>query len=211
MVVFERDLGWRMTLIRLAPLLLLVAGCSGCEDKPANYGDTHTNVTDLDGFYWPTTGKVVQDFYGTESVDHAGAWYDETGALKYHAGGSNFHRGIDIENAKGTRVFASHSGTAFSYPLGNTANSGNHVIIRDKAGRIHTTYCHLDSIAISYGQYVTPNTVIGTMGDSGGQRRPHLHFNYLLLHTGQEWADYWTPGTVGEFHGSGEPMTNPIK
>lgn len=194
-------------MIRLAPLLILLAGCSGCEDKPTNYGDTHVEVSDLDGFYWPTTGKITQDFYGTKSVDHAGHWYDEDGTLKYHPGGSNFHRGLDIENAKGTRVFAAHSGQAFLYP---NISSGNVIVIRAKDMKIHTIYCHLDSFEVSQGQLVTPNTVIGRMGNSGGQKRPHLHFNYALMYGG-ELADYWTPGSTGEFHGSGEPMINPIR
>ena len=195
-------------VIRLTPIFILLAGCSGCEDPEKNYGDTHIDVTDMSGFYWPTTGKVVQDFFGDKSIPEAGHWYDQDGALKYHQGGSNFHRGIDIENARGTRVFAAHAGTAFIYP--NQEGSGNTIIVRNHSNGTHTIYCHLDSLAVGNGAHVTPNSVIGAMGDSGGQRRVHLHFNYMLRH-GDGWADYWTPGKVGDLYGSGEPMQNPIR
>lgn len=198
-------------VIRMTPLLLLLAGCSGCDERDRSYGDTHVEVRDLNGFYWPTTGKVVQDFYGTESVPDAGYWFDKDGNMSHHPGGFNFHRGIDIENARGTRIYAAHKGIVSDVTMyGSSAPSGNTVLIMHPDSPMFSSYCHLDSVDVAKGQWVTPNTVIGRMGDSGNQNRVHLHFGFQILYRNQ-YAHYWTAGALGEVRGSGEPFISPLK
>lgn len=204
MIDLMRDRGLRWTLIRLAPLLLLLAGCSGCEDPPPNYGDEHQDATGP-SIHWPTTGKIVQGFFGTDTANpDPGPWMDRDGQRQYFEGGHNFHRGVDIENAHGTRVYAAADGLAYLYAWDGHSISGNVIVIRAVNGSI-TTYCHLDRFAIAQGDKVTANTVIGYMGSTGNQARPHLHFA-MQFQEGSELWPKWTPGEVGQMVTSGAEL-----
>lgn len=60
---------------------------------------------------------------------------------------------------------------------------------------IRTVYMHLDSIAVTVGQFVTTTTVIGTVGYTGGyaSTNAHLHFE---VHDQRPANPYWR--TAGE-------------
>lgn len=189
-------------------LVLAIASIGHCGPDRVDYGDRHTQVDVTYGFYWPATGKVVQGFYGTDSeTTDAETWFDEYGQRQYFAGGSNFHRGVDIENARGTKVYAAHSGTVTLFPWDGSSSSGHQIVIKDASGYC-TIYSHLDRYAVEQGAWATPNTVIGYMGSSGNQDFSHLHFGYGILYRG-ELCRSWTPGDVGQMVTSGEPLQPP--
>ena len=107
----------------------------------------------------------------------------------YNCGGSS-HRGIDLGVPEGTPVYAAASGSvAYVVTSGSSLSCGGikvylyHIV----DGRLYTTvYMHLLSANVSYGQTVTPNTVIGYSGGRSTATRyggydacttgAHLHF-----------------------------------
>lgn len=190
-------------------MILAIAVVSRCDrTTDANYGDQHIEIPDqvpvYDKFYWPTTGKITQDFFGHDSVPDAGWWIDIDGSLKYHNGGSNFHRALDIENARGTKIYSATYGYVTIHAGGP---SGNAVVV--KSGAWLTKYDHLESFNVSNGEFVTPNTVIGFMGSTGGQSYPHLHFSYQVVRD-RQLADCWIEGVPGQMIVSGVPMAGPL-
>ena len=107
----------------------------------------------------------------------------------YNCGGSS-HRGIDLGVGEGTPVYAAASGTvAYVVTSGTSMSCGGikvyiyHIV----DGRLYTTvYMHLLRANVSYGQTVTPNTIIGYSGGRSTATRyggydacttgAHLHF-----------------------------------
>jgi murein DD-endopeptidase MepM/ murein hydrolase activator NlpD len=86
---------------------------------------------------------------------------------------------------------------------------GNYVIISHGDGW-STLYAHLDEVQVGDGQRVEMGRPIGTVGKSGRQRNPHLHYEQILdgddvravLH-GQE-VSYYARGDLTS-HNCGKP------
>lgn len=87
------------------------------------------------------------------------------------------HEGIDIFAIRGTPVFSVTD--AYVVLAGQNQLGGNVVFIVGKGG-VRFYYAHLDSIAngIKPGIKVTPDTVLGFVGNTGNAEGtpPHLHF-----------------------------------
>lgn len=85
----------------------------------------------------------------------------------------SFHNGIDLATYKGAPVYAALAGTIVATGYSNIY--GNYIIVRHHAG-YQTLYGHLNTLLSKRGQYVTNQTVIGTVGTTGRSTGPHLHF-----------------------------------
>jgi len=85
----------------------------------------------------------------------------------------SFHNGTDLATYKETPVYAALAGTVVATGYSNIY--GNYVIIRHHAG-YQTLYGHMNTILAKRGQYVTNQTVVGTVGTTGRSTGPHLHF-----------------------------------
>ena len=87
------------------------------------------------------------------------------------------HEGTDIFAPTGTPVRSATSG--FVYRIEDVSRGGNTVTIVGGGGRRYF-YTHLSAFAedLREGQHVTPDTVIGYVGNSGNAdgTPPHLHF-----------------------------------
>jgi hypothetical protein len=87
------------------------------------------------------------------------------------------HSGTDIANETGTPVHASAAGVVvlaeelFLY--------GNSIIIDHGAG-VFSNYAHLDSLAVSVGDYVEQGRLIGLMGSTGLSSGPHVHWEAIV-------------------------------
>lgn len=86
------------------------------------------------------------------------------------------HEGTDIFAPAGTPVRSATSG--FVYRMENVSRGGNTITIVGGGGRRYF-YTHLSAFAedLREGQHVTPETVIGYVGNSGNAAGtpPHLH------------------------------------
>lgn len=84
------------------------------------------------------------------------------------------HYGLDLAAAKGTPIYASHSGFVI-YSGSEFSGYGKFVIIEHPSGW-SSFYGHLDHITAKEKTFVNPGDRIGEMGDSGNAKGVHLHF-----------------------------------
>ncbi len=109
----------------------------------------------------------------------------------WHAprGGGRLHEGQDVFAPRGTPVRSATAG--FVYRIDDLSLGGLSVTIVGAGGRRYF-YTHLDAVPsdLREGQWVTPETTIGTVGASGnaGATPPHLHFG---VYGGDERACEW--------------------
>lgn len=91
-------------------------------------------------------------------------------------GGRRSHEGVDIFARRGTPVVASVPGRV---SRANVTNIGGKVVwLRDGRRNRSLYYAHLDSQAVSAGQWVEIGDTLGFVGNTGNARTtpPHLHF-----------------------------------
>lgn len=91
--------------------------------------------------------------------------------------GGRLHEGQDIFAPRGTPVYSATEG--YVVRVGESALGGLTVFVHGAGGRWYY-YAHLDSYApdLKVGDYVTTETVLGRVGDTGNAAGtpPHLHF-----------------------------------
>ncbi|RMH38461.1 MAG: M23 family metallopeptidase [Gammaproteobacteria bacterium] len=87
--------------------------------------------------------------------------------------------GVDIAGEVGDPIVAAADGKVIAVcPASKCRVSGNQVNIKHPDGTV-TRYFHLNSVTVSEGDFVTAETVIGTLGITGNAAnttQPHLHF-----------------------------------
>ncbi|WP_020096083.1 M23 family metallopeptidase [Methylobacterium sp. 285MFTsu5.1] len=88
-------------------------------------------------------------------------------------GTATMHAGMDFRAPVGTEVRATAAGRVIT--AAPTGGYGNLVEI-DHGGGVVTRYGHLSVYAVSAGQAVRPETVIGQVGSTGRSTGPHLHY-----------------------------------
>ncbi|MBE3090112.1 MAG: peptidoglycan DD-metalloendopeptidase family protein [Actinobacteria bacterium] len=93
------------------------------------------------------------------------------------SGTMRFHAGIDIGSDLGTPVVAAASGEVVQ--AGYMGGYGYAVIIYHGGG-FSTVYGHLSKFAVSTGQKVQRNQIIGYVGSTGYSTGPHLHFEVRI-------------------------------
>ena len=111
-------------------------------------------------FIYPTVGRLSSGFgYRADPF----------------TGKRRFHNGLDLANARGTRVSATMSGRVAD--IGDRPSGyGKYVIIKHSNG-YQSLYAHLSKISVRKGQYVYQGNKIGEMGNTGRSTGPHLHFS----------------------------------
>jgi murein DD-endopeptidase MepM/ murein hydrolase activator NlpD len=124
---------------------------------------------------WPVGGPVSQGF-------GCSPYYTGIPGLACDADRPWFHNGVDIVAGPGTPIQAGLAGTViFAGPDGDGPPCGAYrgyglgVVVDNGAGW-QALYAHLSEITVATGQAVRPDTVIGTVGDTGCGTGPHLHF-----------------------------------
>ena len=150
---------------------------SSNNNNSSNNNSSSSTVVSSDGWHLPVSSAYVTSQFQIVRTDC------------YNCGGSS-HRGIDLGVGEGTPVYAAAAGTvAYVVTSGSSLSCGGikvylyHVV----NGRLYTTtYMHLLRASVSYGQYVTPNTIIGYSGGRSTATRyggydycttgAHLHF-----------------------------------
>ena len=89
-----------------------------------------------------------------------------------------FHTGVDLLNeSTDDRVHPVKAGVVVMSQVHSTY--GNTVVIRHSNG-IESLYAHLASMMVKVGDHVTPETVIGYVGNSGVSTGKHLHLEILV-------------------------------
>ncbi len=92
-----------------------------------------------------------------------------------------WHDGIDIAASYGAPVYAMSGGTILA--TGNQDDYcwrkafGRYVAIKNNDGKFVSWYAHLGNINVKPGQAIASGTLIGTIGNTGLETGPHLHFS----------------------------------
>ena len=89
------------------------------------------------------------------------------------AGGSSFHKGIDIDGVREERVLAAGGGEVVF--AGRMSGFGNVVMIAH-GGRLITVYGHLSRTIVKLEDAVSQGQTIGYVGSTGAATGSHLHF-----------------------------------
>lgn len=102
-------------------------------------------------------------------------------------GGSNGHRGIDLDGVMGERIDANIGGKVLAsgdaVKNGYHSSYGNIVVIQDSNGLKHL-YAHLQKAIVKLGDTIEAGTQIGTIGNtgrviSGSGDGSHLHYEVI--------------------------------
>ncbi len=106
------------------------------------------------------------------------------------AGGSSYHKGIDLAAPKGTSILAAESGTVIAVYTGCSHNYGksrscgcgsgfgNYIMVSHGGGLV-TVYAHCSTINVGLGSKVARGSTIATVGSTGASTGYHLHFGVL--------------------------------
>lgn len=91
-----------------------------------------------------------------------------------------YHDGVDFGAGHGTPIRAAADGVVVH--AGPRGGYGTTLIV-DHGRALATLYAHQSSLAVSTGQRVTRNQVIGYVGSTGFSTGPHLHFEVRVSGT----------------------------
>ena len=114
-----------------------------------------------------TSGQRVSSPYGVDRTGRASV---------------GWHQGLDLVNSvgKGDPIYAGVNGKVITAGSGS---GGNRVVIETSDGSQRFIFMHLDSVhrdVRGTGATVTPDTQIGTMGDTGSPGAVHLHLGTVI-------------------------------
>lgn len=145
---------------------------------------------------WPVPGQYkVSSCFGTEG-----------GPCKNRS-----HHALDIAAPRGTKVVAAYSGTVCYVYSGAGANYEMGKLVKIKhtinGSTMYTWYCHLSSVAVRNGQWVSAGQHIANVGNTGGNYGYHLDFKLLKSdnRTRVDPSSWFGPigGTVTSLYGYG--------
>lgn len=117
------------------------------------------------------------------------------------AGGSSYHKGIDLAAPKGKAILAAESGTVIAVYTGCPHNYGkarscgcgsgygNYIMVSHGGGLV-TVYAHCSTINVGLGSKVARKQIIATVGSTGASTGYHLHFGVLKSGTYVDPAPY---------------------
>ena len=88
-------------------------------------------------------------------------------------GDQRFHRGVDLVGVNKT-IYPVNSGVVETVVHGYGGGYGNHVTINHGNG-YWSLYAHMSFVAVTKGQAVDKNTMVGIEGSTGASTGSHLH------------------------------------
>jgi len=131
---------------------------------------------------WPVSGRLTQAFGCSQ-------YYTGIRGPNCNADQPWFHDGLDLATWSGAPVRAALTGiVTFAGADGVGPRCGGHQgyglgVVIDSGDDWQALFAHLAEVDVSVGQQVGPDTVIGTVGDTGCTSGAHLHFS--LKHNGR--------------------------
>ena len=93
-------------------------------------------------------------------------------------GSSVVHKGVDIFAKKGTSIKSSTVGIVLT--IGEGGKSGKFVLVLGPKWRLHY-YAHLDETKTKRFAFVTQDTEIGTVGNTGNAAKTPAHLHYSIV------------------------------
>lgn len=105
---------------------------------------------------------VITSNYGERTHPISGTW--------------DFHTGIDLAAAAGTKIYPVYAGTVTA--VGSNQSYGNYVKLRH-SDNLETIYCHCEAALCKAGDEVTAEDAIALVGSTGVSTGPHLHLSVM--------------------------------
>ena len=102
-----------------------------------------------------------------------------------------FHHGVDLAGTWKARLRPPTSGVVTF--AGRDGGFGKVVRVEHAHG-VETVYAHLSSILVSKGSFVTPQDVLGTMGNTGYSDGMHLHYEIRINGKSKDPEDFFAFG-----------------
>ncbi len=123
-----------------------------------------SGMTDKEGkissLIWPLEEIVVSSSFGPRGNSH--------------------HGGIDLAAVAGTPIYAAADGKViYSGRYSWFSNYGKMIKIQHSPG-FETIYAHNKKLFVKAGEYVLQGQLIASVGNSGGARGNHLHFEVIF-------------------------------
>ena len=122
----------------------------------------------LIGLLIPQNLKMPVVDADSNSYNHNTFWHKGWGS-------SVVHKGVDIFAKKGTSIKSSTVGIVLT--IGEGGKSGKFVLVLGPKWRLHY-YAHLDEIKTKRFAFVTQDTEIGTVGNTGNAINTPAHLHY---------------------------------
>lgn len=111
--------------------------------------------------------------------DYLTQGYGRTSDSYLYIGG--WHNGVDIAANYGALIYSPAAGTVVA--TGNQDNYcprlafGKFVVVNDAANHLTLLFAHLGNIDVAPGATIAKGAPIGTIGSTGDETGPHLHFS----------------------------------
>lgn len=111
-------------------------------------------------------------------------------------GRTRFHQGIDLSGNRGEPIYSAGEGVvekvAFEF-----YGYGNYVIV-DHGFGYKTRYAHLHHVHVKVGDKLSRGEQLGTMGNTGRSRGPHLHYEVIYRDSKVNPLNYYDSNLKGE-------------
>jgi murein DD-endopeptidase MepM/ murein hydrolase activator NlpD len=142
----------------------------------------------------PSPNTVSHNFTGSDFVQtiHVSLFTKDGSEISYVTQGygrtpyssiypNDWHDGIDIAASYGTPIYSPNNGVVLA--VGNQDNYcyhrafGKYIAVRDPQNNLILWYGHLGTQVVAPGDVITKGTELGTIGQTGDETGPHLHFS----------------------------------
>ena len=122
------------------------------------------------GMIIPEDFRMPVEGAGKGSYNKKSFWY-------YPWGSSVTHKGVDVFAKKGTVIHPSTIGIAVVLP--EFPKGGKCAIVIGPKWRLHY-YAHMDEVSIPFLSFVTHDSKLGTVGNSGNAAKTPAHLHYSI-------------------------------
>lgn len=162
-------------LINAGAYLLHSSNFSYAAELPS-VGDPFGGFTGSDDVPTINVSLFTRDGVGTSYVTQG---YGHTPYSSIYP--NDWHDGIDIGASYGTPVYSPNAGVVLA--VGNQdlycyhKAFGKYIAVRDPQNNLILWYGHLGTQVVSPGETITKGTELGTIGETGDETGPHLHFS----------------------------------
>jgi Peptidase family M23 len=108
---------------------------------------------------------------------------------------------MDLLAASGTDIYPAGAGFAQNVTGQAGFDGYGNTVVVDHGNNVKSLYAHMSVVLVGpKGEFVTPTTVIGLVGETGDATTPHLHFE--ITSSGQFGHGSRDPGPLQACHGS---------
>jgi murein DD-endopeptidase MepM/ murein hydrolase activator NlpD len=148
-------------------------------------GFAHAQIADISGnansTYYDDLPSVNFNLFSPTGAgkDYVTQGYGRTSLSYMYIDG--WHNGVDIAANYGASIYSPAPGTVLA--TGDQDNYcphiafGKFVVLGDTTNDLVLLFAHLGNIDVAQGAVITKGTLLGTVGATGDETGPHLHFS----------------------------------